>query len=107
MGKLAKFTVKVRGLTKAQTLLVVRIKMEQNPQFGHIAFALIRWRCGLTSVLEHIPFGGGEQLENIVTIMERMPLLRFHLDSGHAKLERSSDRREEYLEAGRDPKKAF
>ena len=43
---------------------------------------------GLTIVLEHIPHGGGDQLENIVAIMERVPLLRFHLDSGHAKLER-------------------
>ena len=43
---------------------------------------------GLSIVLEHIPHGGGDQLENIVTIMEKVPLLRFHLDSGHAKLER-------------------
>jgi len=53
---------------------------------------------GVTIVLEHIPHGGGNQLENIVTIMERVPLLRFHLDSGHAKLERGQDRWDEYLE---------
>jgi len=53
---------------------------------------------GVTIVLEHIPHGGNSQLENIVAIMERVPLLRFHLDSGHAKLERGYDRWEEYLE---------
>lgn len=53
---------------------------------------------GVTIVLEHIPHGGGEQLENIVAIMEKVPLLRFHLDSGHAKLERSFDRWKEYLD---------
>lgn len=47
---------------------------------------------GVTIVLEHIPFGGSEQLETIVQIMERVRLLRFHLDSGHAKLERGYDR---------------
>src|SRR5262249_40434658 len=50
---------------------------------------------GVTVVLEHVPHGGSEQLENIVAIMERVPLLRFHLDSGHAKLERGYDRWEE------------
>lgn len=54
-------------------------------------------KVGLTIVMEHTPFGGGEQLENIVAIMEKVPLLRFHLDSGHAKLERSYDRWDEYL----------
>ena len=39
-----------------------------------------------------------QQLENIVAIMERVPLLRFHLDSGHAKLERGYDRWDEYLD---------
>jgi sugar phosphate isomerase/epimerase len=53
---------------------------------------------GVTIVLEHIPFGGSEQLENIVAIMEGVPLLCFHLDSGHAKLERGYDRWEEYLD---------
>ena len=53
---------------------------------------------GVTIVLEHIPHGGSNQLENIVAIMERVPLLRFHLDSGHAKLERGQDRWEEYLD---------
>jgi len=52
---------------------------------------------GVTIVLEHLPFGGSEQLENIVAILEKVPLLRFHLDSGHAKLERGYDRWEEYL----------
>ena len=50
---------------------------------------------GMTIVLEHIPQGGGDQLENIVAIMERVPLLRFHLDSGHAKLEGGHDRWDE------------
>jgi sugar phosphate isomerase/epimerase len=53
---------------------------------------------GLTVVLEHTPFGGTDQLENIVAVMGRVPLLRFHLDSGHAKLERGHDRWEEYLD---------
>src|SRR5215471_16948231 len=53
---------------------------------------------GVAIVLEHVPHGGSEQLENIVAIMERVPLLRFHLDSGHAKLERANDRWEEYLD---------
>jgi sugar phosphate isomerase/epimerase len=53
---------------------------------------------GVTIVLEHVPSGGSEQLENIVAIMERVPLLRFHLDSGHAKLERGYDRWSEYLD---------
>jgi sugar phosphate isomerase/epimerase len=53
---------------------------------------------GVTVVLEHIPFGGTNQLEMIADILEQVPLLRFHLDSGHAKLERSDDRWEEYLD---------
>jgi sugar phosphate isomerase/epimerase len=53
---------------------------------------------GVAVVLEHIPYGGSEQLENIVAIMDRVPLLRFHLDSGHAKLERGYDRWHDYLE---------
>jgi sugar phosphate isomerase/epimerase len=53
---------------------------------------------GLTIVLEHTPFTGSDQLENIVAVMERVPLLRFHLDSGHAKLERGYDRWDEYLD---------
>ncbi len=53
---------------------------------------------GVTVVLEHVPHGGSQQLENIVAIMERVPLLRFHLDSGHAKLEPGYDRWEEYLD---------
>lgn len=48
-------------------------------------------------MLEHIPGAGSNQLENIVEILDQVPLLRFHLDSGHAKLERGYDRWEEYL----------
>jgi sugar phosphate isomerase/epimerase len=36
----------------------------------------------MTVVLEHAPFGAGEQLEDVVAIMDRVPLLRLHLDSG-------------------------
>jgi len=54
--------------------------------------------AGVTIVLEHVPHGGRDQLENIVAIMDRVPLLRFHLDSGHAKLERGHDRWDEYLD---------
>jgi sugar phosphate isomerase/epimerase len=53
---------------------------------------------GVTVVLEHAPFGGSDQLENVVAILESVPPLRFHLDSGHAKLERGYDRWDEYLE---------
>ncbi|QDU38303.1 fructoselysine 3-epimerase [Maioricimonas rarisocia] len=49
-------------------------------------------------VLEHIPFGGADQLETIAEIMRQLPALGFHLDSGHAKLERSEDRFDEYLD---------
>ncbi len=52
---------------------------------------------GVTVVMEHIPEGGPEQLGNIVAILDRLPLLRFHLDSGHAKLETGVDRWTEYL----------
>jgi sugar phosphate isomerase/epimerase len=55
-------------------------------------------RVGVTIVMEHSPLGGSEQLENIAIIMEKVPLLRFHLDSGHAKLERGYDRWDEYLD---------
>jgi sugar phosphate isomerase/epimerase len=53
---------------------------------------------GMTIALEHIPHGGENQLEQIVEILARLPLLRFHLDSGHAKLERGRDRWDEYLD---------
>lgn len=53
---------------------------------------------GVTIVLEHVPHGGSEQLENIGAILEQVPLLRFHLDSGHSKLERGYDRWNEYLD---------
>jgi sugar phosphate isomerase/epimerase len=52
---------------------------------------------GVTVVLEHIPHGGEDQLEQFVELMQKIPLLRFHLDSGHAKLERDYDRWDEYL----------
>lgn len=55
-------------------------------------------QAGVTVVLEHVPFGGTNQLEIIAEIMNAVPLLRFHLDSGHAKLERNYDRWDEYLD---------
>jgi sugar phosphate isomerase/epimerase len=53
---------------------------------------------GVTIVLEHVPFAGNDQLEMIETILEEVPLLRFHLDSGHAKLEREYDRWSDYID---------
>jgi sugar phosphate isomerase/epimerase len=53
---------------------------------------------GVAIVLEHVPFGGVNQLELIERVLEGAPLLRFHLDSGHAKLERGYDRWDEYLD---------
>jgi sugar phosphate isomerase/epimerase len=53
---------------------------------------------GVTVVLEHVPSGGPRQLERIAEILDRVPLLRFHLDSGHAKLEGGGDRWDEYLD---------
>lgn len=38
------------------------------------------------------------KLQHIAAILERVPSLRFHLDSGHAKLERGHDRWDEYLD---------
>ncbi len=38
-------------------------------------------QAGVTVVLEHIPFGGKNQLEMISDLMNEVPLLRFHLDS--------------------------
>lgn len=55
-------------------------------------------RVGITIVIEHVPEGGARQLENILEIMWRVPLLRFHLDSGHAKLESRHDRFGNYLD---------
>jgi sugar phosphate isomerase/epimerase len=55
-------------------------------------------QVGVTVVLEPIPFGGSNQLEMIAAILGEVPLLQLHLDSGHAKLERSYDRWGEYLE---------
>ena len=54
-------------------------------------------QVGVTVVLEHIPFGGNNQLEIISDLLSEVPLLGFHLDSGHAKLERSYDRWDEYI----------
>lgn len=54
---------------------------------------------GITVVMEHVPQGGSNQLENITAIMRRVPRLGFHLDSGHAKLERGYDRWDEYLDS--------
>lgn len=54
--------------------------------------------AGITIVLEHVPEGGPQQLENIVEIMNRVEQLRFHLDSGHAKLEGRHDRFGDYIE---------
>jgi len=55
---------------------------------------------GITIVIENNikPWVSTNQLENLVTIMERLPLLRFHLDAGHTKLERDYDRFDEYLQ---------
>lgn len=52
----------------------------------------------MTVVLEHVPLAGANQLEMIHEILEMVPLLRFHLDSGHAKLERDYDRWDEYID---------
>ena len=53
---------------------------------------------GITVALEHIPHGGHDQLEIFAEIMEQVPQLRFHIDSGHTKVERHYDRWDEYLE---------
>ncbi len=53
---------------------------------------------GVTIVIENTPNQGPRQLETLTAILERVPLLRFHLDSGHTKLERGYDRWEEYLQ---------
>jgi len=55
-------------------------------------------QVGMTIVLEHVPFAGASQLEMIVAVLENVPRLRFHLDSGHAKLERGHDRWNEYID---------
>jgi sugar phosphate isomerase/epimerase len=55
-------------------------------------------KMGVTIVLEHSPHCGENELENIIQIIDQLPLLGFHLDSGHAKLERGYDRFEEYLD---------
>ena len=55
-------------------------------------------RLGITVMVEHVPFAGSNQLEMIRRLLKKIPLLQFHLDSGHAKLERSYDRWDEYLD---------
>lgn len=55
-------------------------------------------KVNITIVLEHVPHAGSDQLQHIAAILERVPSLRFHLDSGHAKLERGHDRWDEYLD---------
>ena len=55
-------------------------------------------QADVTIVLEHIPYGGNNQLEIISGLLNEVPLLGFHLDSGHAKLERGYDRWDEYLD---------
>lgn len=55
-------------------------------------------RLGVTIVLEHMPHARFGQLEAFVEIMQRVPLLGFHLDSGHAKVEGAADRFTAYLE---------
>ena len=52
----------------------------------------------LRSCSKHIPFGGNNQLETICNLLDEVPLLAFHLDSGHAKLERGYDRWDEYID---------
>jgi len=52
----------------------------------------------VTIVLEQVPCADANQLEMIAEILEELPLLRFHLDSGHTKLERGYDRWDEYLD---------
>jgi len=53
---------------------------------------------GVTIVIENTPHQGRNELENLLAIMERVPRLHFHLDSGHTKLERGYDRFDEYLQ---------
>ncbi len=55
-------------------------------------------QVGVAIVLEHVPSAGGNQLEMIDDILKDVPLLRFHLDSGHAKLEGGYDRFDEYVD---------
>lgn len=58
-------------------------------------------KLGVTIVLEHTPCAGRNQLEIIHKCLEKAPLLGFHLDSGHAKLERDYDRFDEYVDGMR------
>jgi len=57
--------------------------------------------CGVTIVIEHVP-GPPPQLEMVRELLECVPDLGFHLDSGHAKLEGMGDRWAEYLDEFRD-----
>ncbi|MBC8869587.1 MAG: sugar phosphate isomerase/epimerase [Planctomycetes bacterium] len=51
----------------------------------------------VTILLENASHGGHHQLNYILTVMEQVPRLGFHLSSGHAKLELEYDRFDEYL----------
>lgn len=55
-------------------------------------------RFEMRIVLEHVPAPAGGQLEMIEEILREVPSLRFHLDSGHAKLEGGRDRWDEYID---------
>jgi sugar phosphate isomerase/epimerase len=52
---------------------------------------------GVTVLLENASHGGHHQLNYILTVMDKVPRLGFHLSSGHAKLELEYDRFDEYL----------
>lgn len=51
----------------------------------------------VTILLENASHGGHHQLNYILTVMDEVPGLGFHLSSGHAKLELDYDRFDEYL----------
>ncbi len=52
---------------------------------------------GVTILLENASHGGHHQLNYILTVLDKVPRLGFHLSSGHAKLELDYDRFDEYL----------
>jgi len=53
--------------------------------------------AGVTILLENASHGGHHQLNYILTVMDKVPRLGFHLCSGHANLEHDYDRFDEYL----------
>lgn len=53
--------------------------------------------AGVTVLLENASHGGHHQLNYILTVLDKVPGLGFHLSSGHAKLELEYDRFDEYL----------